>query len=313
MGDLTIKLNYSKEATLGTKPYWITYERTPEEIAKSHLKTNRNKDKENEVPVVIKDARGLEDKLTLNTHSFQLVKWKTALSTRDFYENENKIHQVYYKEMEDVLKKYTGASYVHIFHHQLRNAEQTTQTKESGDNCKIHKYAGRIHLDYHGECAKNIFKDMRPQIPKECRSGRFLFINIWRNISDEPVGNDHMAMCDETSLVYPDDVIAADYFDKLFPVQHYRLLDFNSAKHRWYYYPKMQKDEVLLFKQWDSDTTQKGRMCFHTSFFNDKAPPCPARQSIEIRTVIFFPDHTPNTCPSLDEECDEDMSFMHFH
>ena len=88
-------------------------------------------------------------------------------------------------------------------------------------------------MDYHGECAKNIFKHIRPQLPEECRSGRFLFINVWRNISDTPVGNDNMAMCDETSLAYPDDVIAADYFDKLFPVQHYRLIDYNRSKHRW--------------------------------------------------------------------------------
>ena len=47
----------------------------------------------------------------------------------------------------------------------------------------------------------------------------------------------------------------------------------------------MKKEECLLFKQWDSDTTQKGRMCFHTSFHDDKAPPCPARQSIETRWV----------------------------
>ena len=56
---------------------------------------------------------------------------------------------------------------------------------------------------------------------------------------------------------------------------------------RWYYYSGMKKDECLLFKQWDSDPTQKGRMCFHTSFHDDKAPPCPARQSIETRWVKF--------------------------
>ena len=49
---------------------------------------------------------------------------------------------------------------------------------------------------------------------------------------DHKVGNDQMAMCDETSLVKPDDFIAADYYDKLFPVQHYRLVDFNAKQHR---------------------------------------------------------------------------------
>ena len=49
----------------------------------------------------------------------------------------------------------------------------------------------------------------------------------------------------------------------------------------------MKKAECLLFKQWDSDTTKEGRMCFHTSFHNAGAPPCPARQSIETRWVIY--------------------------
>ena len=57
MGDVRTELNYSKEAKLGVKPYIITYERTPEEVAKSHLKINRDASLESIVPVTIKDAR----------------------------------------------------------------------------------------------------------------------------------------------------------------------------------------------------------------------------------------------------------------
>ena len=61
------------------------------------------------------------------------------------------------------------------------------------------------------------------------------------------------------------------------------LLEFFNLQCRWYYYSGMKKDECLLFKQWDSDTTQVGRMCFHTSFHDEKAPECASRQSIETR------------------------------
>ena len=57
MGDIQTELNYSKEAKLGTKPYWITYERTPEEVAKSHLKIDRDPNMETILPVTIRDAR----------------------------------------------------------------------------------------------------------------------------------------------------------------------------------------------------------------------------------------------------------------
>ena len=144
--------------------------------------------------------------MTLDEHSFQLVDCPTSLSNWDFYNDEQKIHDVYYKEMEEVLKKYTGCEYVHVFHHQLRNSDMSTKTEASGDRypkagtlqcyiqiktvinrCKIHKYAGRIHLDYHGENAKGIFQGVAKTLPEKYHTGRFLFINIWRNISDEPV------------------------------------------------------------------------------------------------------------------------------
>ena len=60
-----------------------------------------------------------------------------------------------------------------------------------------------------------------------------MFTSNLQNCSLQKVGNDQMAMCDETSLVKPDDYIAADYYDKLFPVQHYRLIDFNAKQHRY--------------------------------------------------------------------------------
>ena len=75
----------------------------------------------------------------------------------------------------------------------------------------------------------------------------------------------------------------------------------------------MKKDECLLFKQWDSDTTQGGRMCFHTSFHDENAPESAARESIETRCLVFFPDHEPNTCPPLSDIANSlggDYSFM---
>ena len=53
----------------------------------------------------------------------------------------------------------------------------------------------------------------------------------------------------------------------------------------------MQKDELLIFKQYDSDTNARARYFFHTAF-NDPTMPAdaPARQSIEVRAVALFSD-----------------------
>ena len=46
---------------------------------------------------------------------------------------------------------------------------------------------------------------------KFCK-GCFVYINAWRNITTDPIENNHLAVCDETSLVSPDDYLASDLF-----------------------------------------------------------------------------------------------------
>ena len=74
--------------------------------------------------------------------------------------------------------------------------------------------------------------------------------------------------------------------------ENFRLSNRNSDQHRWYYYPQMKKNEVILFKQWDSDTTLKGLFiclfkyilatdCFHIMFvYNSK-------QADFVSTLLF--------------------------
>lgn len=61
----------------------------------------------------------------------------------------------------------------------------------------------------------------------------------------------------------------------------------------------MTKNEVVLFKQYDSDISISGRTCFHTAFKDPNAKNAPPRESIEVRCLLLFPDHTPNTCPDI--------------
>ena len=46
---------------------------------------------------------------------------------------------------------------------------------------------------------------------KFCKE-RFVYINAWRNITTDPTENNHLAVCDETSLVSADDNLASDLF-----------------------------------------------------------------------------------------------------
>ena len=59
-------------------------------------------------------------------------------------------------------------------------------------------------------------------------------------------------------------------------------------------------DEVLLFKQFESDTALPGRMTFHTAFVDPTVrPDAPERQSIKCHAFLLFLDFELNTCPAL--------------
>jgi hypothetical protein len=53
----------------------------------------------------------------------------------------------------------------------------------------------------------------------------------------------------------------------------------------------MIRDEVLLLKCFDSAHDGRARFMPHTSFDDPTAPvEKPPRESIELRTLVFFPD-----------------------
>jgi hypothetical protein len=63
---------------------------------------------------------------------------------------------------------------------------------------------------------------------------------------------------------------------------------FNPA-HRWYYFPRMERDEALLIKCYDSLEDGRARFSAHSAFDDPTTRPgAPSRESIEIRTIAFY-------------------------
>ena len=62
-----------------------------------------------------------------------------------------------------------------------------------------------------------------------------------------------------------------------------------NPDHKWFYFPRMNRDEALVFKVFDSKTDGRARFTAHTSFEDPNTPPNAApRESIEVRTIAFF-------------------------
>ena len=68
-------------------------------------------------PAVIHDVRGKEDTVGLDKTGFQFVRHESA--EKEFVDEE-RIKAVYYKEVEELLKKVTGGKRVFIFDHTIR-------------------------------------------------------------------------------------------------------------------------------------------------------------------------------------------------
>jgi hypothetical protein len=253
----------------------------------------------------IRNGRGAG--LKLDEASFELRRYPTELSTEDFYSSPEKISTLYYAEMKSLLAEATGCLPEHIlmFHHQVRNQERADAARVLSDgsvttSTPVQPYAHSIHTDssaFHGE---HLFRSMVGSMPECCRRGRFLYINVWRSIAEDPIEDNHLAVLDERSLVKPDNFIESDLYGVGYNVLQYSLSSRNARQHRWYYFPRMAREEVLLFKQWDSDTSLSGRVCFHTAIKDPSARAnAPPRQSIEARALLFFPEHQPNTLPPM--------------
>ncbi|MCH7555186.1 MAG: hypothetical protein IIC08_04235 [Proteobacteria bacterium] len=114
---------------------------------------------------------------------------------------------------------------------------------------------------------------------------RFAEINVWRPITG-PVQRSPLALIDAQSLA-PGDLVKADlvYEDRTGEIYHVAY----NPDHLWFYFPAMERHEVVLIKGYDSATDGRARFTPHTAFDDPTTPEdAPPRESIEVRALAFF-------------------------
>jgi len=117
-------------------------------------------------------------------------------------------------------------------------------------------------------------------------------LNFWRPVLPMrgPVRKTPLAVLDPRSVKMEDIVPINVRRDSM---GFSRMLDlaFDEA-HRWYYYPDMTVDEVLVFKSFQHLKGQDGpqlHTCFHSAFEDPTAPPgSEERQSCEYRVRVWL-------------------------
>jgi hypothetical protein len=259
-------LNYLVDAT--EKPVTYTY-RPPEGVA---ARTGRY----TKFRTVIRNARPLLAKLSLDKQGFVLVPQQTAV--KDFY-NDAEVRADYYPEVERLVRESVGAARVLVFDHNVR-CRPRAKAGERG----IQEPVKVAHNDYTVKSGPQRVRDLLPDEAEALLKNRFAVINVWRPIRG-PVEETPLAVCDARSIA-PGDFVTHDLIYRERVGEVYSLAH-NSA-HRWFYFPHMQRDEVMLIKCYDSDAN-RARFTAHSAFDDPTSPPNAApRESVEVRTIAFF-------------------------
>lgn len=228
--------------------------------------------------VKIRNGRPDADSFDLERHGFSFMRRPTAV--RDFTDR-SEVEGVYYPELEALLLEVTGAERVLIFDHTIRIGDP-----ERREALKVRDPVRNAHNDFTDESAAQRVRDLLPAGEAEERLGRrYTSINVWRPLTG-PVKTDPIAICEWGSIA-PGDMIASRrvYKDRVGGILN---LSYNPGQ-RWYYFPDMERDEIILLKCFDSERDGRARWTAHAAFEDPDGtdPGLPARESIEVRTLLF--------------------------
>ena len=227
--------------------------------------------------VTIHNARLRTEPFLFERDGFRFVRHDTQVV--DFF-NEDEIRKVYYPEMEALVKAESGAKRVVVFDHTLRMADD-----EQREARKIREVVRRVHNDYTEWSGPQRVRDLLPNEADDLLSRRFAIVQAWRPIR-HPVETHPLAICDAGSIAFDDFVVN----ERRYPnrIGQTYAITYNPA-HRWYWLPRMRREEALVFKVFDSAKDGRARWSAHTAFDDPTSPPnARPRESIEIRTLAFF-------------------------
>jgi hypothetical protein len=230
--------------------------------------------------VDIHDGRKDKPSSTLDVEGFRLVSQPTEVE--DFYDDVEVI-TTYHDEVVKLLMENTDAVRVEIFDDTKR-----TSSLEQQQIRNIREPAEIVHNDYTAGSGVRRLLDYfagDPETAEVLLHKRFAIVNVWRSIGG-PILNHPLTLCDATST-QPDDLVSVERRaeERIGELQ----VALYNPQQSWYYFPKMQMDEALIFKTFDSDADGRARFTLHTSFEDPTAPAdASPRQSIETRCLLFF-------------------------
>jgi hypothetical protein len=228
---------------------------------------------------------------------FELMRHTSALTS---WTDDASIERVHYPEISALARELTGCDHALVSGHIKRDPEQSARHPDLGPIEFVHSdFAasyGEVLLELYRRGTDETARALRRagiDADVVARARRLAIVQFWRNIGpskmDRPI-----AFCDARS------VSATEL--RTLPVHNYAGRDSffetlgviaprDPSTHRWYVFPELQHDEVVVLRTFDSDRAARGETFWTPhSAFNDPAVPLgkPSRRSIELRATCVF-------------------------
>lgn len=231
--------------------------------------------------IEIHDGWSRAHDFTLDKNGFSIHDFKAKHSN---WEDDDAVRKGLYPEITTFLEQTLGAKRVLVFDHTIRSERNAKKPLTDEKNTSQRTPVMLVHCDYTAESGPIRVTQLLGAEAEDLLSRRCAFINVWKPLN--VVEERPLAMCDVQSCQDED-------FFKLY--LRYRDRDGenyvmqHSDRHKWFYFPKMTPDKVILLKTFDNATDGRARFVGHTAFEDPTSPKdAPMRESVEIRTICFF-------------------------
>ncbi|PCH36585.1 hypothetical protein WOLCODRAFT_157290 [Wolfiporia cocos MD-104 SS10] len=266
--DVTTTMNYY--APIGNEaPYQYALE-APKGVLSANIGTDPRS-------IVVHDARGREEKFSLDRAGFQFVK---HVSQEKGFDTEARIKTVYYEEVEELINNVTGAKRVYIFDHTIRRKVAGVEDRPGARGP-----VERVHIDQTFDASvKRVRHHFADDEANRLLSDRVRIINVWRPIH-HPAAHKPLAVSDWRYLDVANDLV---HVRLIYPERESSTFGVRyNPDHRWYYLSNQKPEEATLIKCYYSKE-DRARLTPHSAFLDASAPPeLPQRESIEVRCLVF--------------------------
>ena len=224
----------------------------------------------------------------MNFHS-RVVDWRSS----------NEVEALHFDEVTYLCRKLTGCSHVIYYPPLLRSPEGAAAHPDLAPIEFVHSdytesYRATIENPEHP-----YHRILEPSMARAgvttetlCNASRVLTLQLWRNIG-KPDIDYPMCFCDCRTVTREElePIHVAEYGGLRTEFEAFAVAPTRNQEHRWYTFPEMAIDEVVLFRAFDSKCIEDGRPFWtpHASFRDPRQPEnAPARKSLEMRAICLF-------------------------